>query len=270
MEHHVSGLTHWVNQHAGPFALWLLSLLHIKPTDPETPIPEHVVMGVITLILGVLLALWLKSRLSVEKPGASQQVAEFLITNPLGFGIRDLLDENAGHAGRRFIPVTGTIAIFILLANLLGVVPFFSSPTGDKSVPLGCALLTFCYFNYQGLRHHGVWHYLKTFAGPSPALALLIFPVEIISTTARVLSLTVRLWANIFASDLIYVLFVTLLVQLSIWAQAKSALLAVLWILPALVPLVFVALHIFVSVIQAYVFTVLPSIYLGMAVAEEH
>jgi F-type H+-transporting ATPase subunit a len=271
MEQHASWLTHLVNRYLGQFALALLSALHITPNHRDTPIPEHVVMSMVVLVLGTVLALVLRSRLSADRPGGMQQVAEMLITNPLGFGIRDLLDENAGHGGRRFIAFTGGIAVFILLANLLGVVPLFSSPTGEKSVPLGCALLTFVYFNWHGLRHHGVWNYLKHFAGPSWWLAILIFPVEIISTTARVLSLTVRLWANIFASDLIYTLFLSLLLSPVLWAQSKSTALAViLGVFPALIPLVFIALHIFVSVIQSYVFTVLPSIYLGMATAEEH
>jgi F-type H+-transporting ATPase subunit a len=271
MEQHVSWLTHVVNHYLGHFALALLAVLHIRPTNPATPIPEHVVMSVVVLILGTLLALFLRARLSVERPGGAQQVAEMLLTNPMGFGIRDLLDENAGHGGRKFIAFTGGITIFILLANLLGVVPLFSSPTGEKSVPLACALLTFVYFNWQGMRHHGPLGYAKSFAGPVWWLSELIFPVEIISTTARVLSLTVRLWANIFASDLIYALFLGLLLQPVVWAQSKSGVLAVvLGIFPALIPLVFIALHIFVSVIQAYVFTVLPSIYLGLATAEEH
>jgi F-type H+-transporting ATPase subunit a len=276
MEHHISWITRAVNHYLGHFVLALLAALHIKPTDPALPIPEYVVMGAVVLVIGTVLALWLKTRLSVERPGATQQMAEMLLTNPLGFGIRDLLEENAGREGRHFIAFTGAISVFILLANLLGVVPLFSSPTGDKTVPFACALLTFLYFNYQGLRHHGATGYLLTFAG-SPRklsdwlLSILLFPVEIISTTARLLSLTVRLWANIFASDLIYMLFLGLLVQPVVWAQSKSLPLAVvLGIFPALIPLLFIALHIFVSLIQAYVFTVLPSIYLGMATADEH
>jgi F-type H+-transporting ATPase subunit a len=143
-------------------------------------------------------------------------------------------------------------------------------------VPLGCALLTFLYFNYQGFRHHGIGGYLKTFAG-SPhdvsgwILAILLFPVEIISTAARILSLTVRLWANIFASDLIYMIFLGLLLGPMEWAWSKSPILGIAFgVFPAFVPIVFVALHIFVSVIQAYVFTVLPAIYIGTAIADEH
>src|SRR2546430_13276147 len=211
MEHHVSGITHFVNHYLGQFALALLATIHIQPSDPELPIPEHVVMACVVLVLVTLLALLLRSRLSVEKPGATQQVAELLLTNPLGFGIKDLLEENIHHGASKLIPFVGSISVFVLLSNLLSVIPVFAAPTANKSVPLACAILTFLYFNWQGVRHHGHIAYLKHFAGPVPLLSPLIFPVEIISTCARVLSLTVRLWANIFASDLLYSIFLSLL-----------------------------------------------------------
>jgi F-type H+-transporting ATPase subunit a len=273
MEEHVSQLTHWFNHVFGPVALWFLHAVHRQPTDYEKPIPEYFVMAIIVFVVCVVLALILRSRLSVERPGALQQCAEMLLTNPLGFGIKDLLDENVGHGGEKFIPFVGSISIFILFSNLLGVVPAFSSPTGGNIpvVPLACAILTFLYFNWHGLRHHGPIGYAKTFTGPVWWLAWLIGPVEMISSAARILSLTVRLWANIFASDLIYVIFLGLLLAPTQWGWSKSPLLGgVLAIFPLVIPLAFVLLHIFVSIIQAYVFTVLPSIYLGMAVAEEH
>jgi len=233
-------------------------------------------MSLIVLVFCTILALILRSRLSVERPGPLQQAAELLLTNPLGFGIKDLLEENVAHGGEKFIAFTGSISIFILLSNLLSVFPAFSAPTAVVYVPLACASLTFIYFNWQGLRHHGVGHYLLTFAG-SPksaadyALAFLLFPVELISTAARLLSLTVRLWANIFASDMLYTIFLSLLVKLTFFAWGKFAVLgAVLAVLPIAVPMAFIGLHIFVAIIQAYVFTVLPSIYLGIATADEH
>jgi F-type H+-transporting ATPase subunit a len=141
---------------------------------------------------------------------------------------------------------------------------------------MSCAILTFVYFNWQGIKHHGPGHYLLTFAG-SPktfgdwALAILLFPVEIVSTTARILSLTVRLWANIVASDLLYTIFVGLFSMATVAAWSKSPLLGVVvGILPATIPVAFIGLHIFVAIIQAYIFTVLPSVYLGMATADEH
>ncbi len=271
MEEHISAVTNWVNHVFGVYALQLLHALHIQPSDYDRPIPEYLVMSIITLIIGTILALIVRSRLSVEKPGGIQQVAELLLTNPLGFGIKDLLEENAGHHADQFIAFTGSVSIFILLANLLSLFPGFTSPTANAVVPLGCAILTFLYFNWQGMRHHGPIGYAKHFAGPMPILAPLIFPVEIISTTARLLSLTVRLWANIFASDLIYVIFLTLLVSPVQWGFSKNPALGYAFaIFPLFIPILFIGLHIFVSIIQAYVFTVLPSIYIGQAVAEEH
>src|SRR5467141_2479667 len=271
MAEHVTGLTVFVNHYLGRFALALLSRLHITPENPDTPIPEHVVMGVVVLILATLLALLLRSRLSVEKPGAMQQVAEILLTNPLGFGIKDLLEENIHHGASKLIPFVGSISVFVLFSNLLGVFPVFTSPTGQVSVPLACAILTFLYFNWQGIKHHGPVGYLKHFAGPVPWLSPLIFPVEIISMTARIVSLTVRLWANIFASDLLYSIFVGLFTSATLAALAKSPVFGVIVaIFPVTIPIAFVGLHLFVSIIQAYIFTVLPSVYLGMATADEH
>lgn len=271
MAEHVTGLTEFVNHHFGRLALALLSALHIKPTNPESPIPEHVVMGVLVIIVGTALALLLRSRLSVERPSAFQQVAELLLTNPLGFGIKDLLEENAGHEGLKYVPWVGSISVFILLSNLFSVFPLFAAPTANVSVPLACAILTFFYFNLQGIRHHGHIAYLKHFAGPVPLLSPLIFPVEIISTCARVLSLTVRLWANIFASDLLYAIFLSLLLSPMLWGWNKSPVFGILLaVFPALIPVLFIGLHIFVAVIQTYVFTVLPSVYLGIATGEEH
>jgi F-type H+-transporting ATPase subunit a len=271
MEERISQLTHWVNHVLGPIALYILHALKIQPADYEAPIPEYVVMALVVFVVGTVLALMLRRRLSVERPGAMQQVAELLLTNPMKFGICDLLDENVAHHPREHVAIVGSVSIFILFSNLLSVFPAFSAPTGIVVVPLACAVITFLYFNWQGLKHHGVLGYLKHFAGPDWMIAPLILPVEILSTSARVLSLTVRLWANIFASDMLYAIFLGLLVKLTLFAWSKYAVLgAVLAALPIVIPLAFIALHIFVAVIQAYVFTVLPAIYIGMATADEH
>jgi F-type H+-transporting ATPase subunit a len=272
MEEHVSPITHLVNHYLGSFALSILNALHIKPENPVEPIPQHVVMGLLVLAILTLLALILRSRLSVEKPGAMQQIAELLLTNPLRIGIRDTLDDAAGHHARSFILFVGSISIFVLFSNLMSLFPLFTAPTGVPTVPLACAILTFLYFNYQGVRHLGAVHYLKNFGGGSPWwIAWLIFVVEIISTAARLLSLTVRLYANIFASDMIYLLFLGLLSGVSAWGWHQSPALGIaLGIFPALVPLLFIGLHLLVAVIQSFIFTVLPSVYLGMATAEEH
>ncbi len=223
MENHISWIAQFLNRVFGGFALAILSALHIKPNNPESPIPEHVVMALCVLLLGTVLALVLRSRLSVERPGGMQQVAELLLTNPMGFGLNDILKENAGHHWIKYAPLVGSVSLFILLSNLLGVFPLFSSPTANVSVPFACAIVTFVYFNWQGLKHHGPVGYLGTFTGGVHwSLWILIVPVELLSTTARLMSLTVRLWANIFASDMIYGLFLGLFAGPVVWGLTKS------------------------------------------------
>lgn len=274
MEHHISWFTVLLNKIFGGVANALLAALHIKPHDSANPIIEPVAMSVVVVILGMVIVLWLKSRLSVECPGSVQQVFEWFITNPLGAGIRDSLDSNVAHGGRKFIAMVGSVSIFVLLSNLISVIPTFSSPTAHPSGPLACALITFCYFNWQGIRHSGVLGYLKHFCGPSLWIAPLIFTVEIISTCARIMSLTVRLYANIFASELIYVILLGMLVSPTSYFWAKGGVMlipaVIFGALAATIPLVFIGLHIFVAVVQSYVFTLLPSVYLGMATADEH
>src|SRR5260370_30819090 len=97
MGEQASWITQFVNRYLGSAALALLSALHIRPENPNLPIPEHVVMGLLVLLVGTIFALWVRSRLSVERPGASQQISELLLTNPLGFGITNVLEENSGH-----------------------------------------------------------------------------------------------------------------------------------------------------------------------------
>lgn len=265
---------HWfvafLNHYFGPAISHLLALVGIHVQDPAHPIHMHVAMTIIVLITGMILALLLKPRISADRPGAAQQIAELLITNPMGFGIRDLLVDSAGHGAEMFVPVVGSIGVFILLSNLLSVIPAFESPTGDKAVPLACAIMVFLYYNYQGIRHHGVLGYAKHFAGPVWWISPLIFPVEIVSNTARMLSLTVRLWANIFASELLYLTFVALLTTPVLhFEQTNPALAWILAVFPATIPIIFVLLHLFVAVVQAFVFTILPAIYIGLATAEE-
>jgi hypothetical protein len=109
MEEHISRLTEWVNHIFAPWALQLYHALHIQPADYERPIPEYFVMSVLTMLVGIALALIVRVNLSVDRPGTTQQIAELLLTNPLGFGIKDLLDENAGPHAAQFIAFTGSI-----------------------------------------------------------------------------------------------------------------------------------------------------------------
>jgi F-type H+-transporting ATPase subunit a len=269
-------LTQFLNRLFGHGLAGLLASAGII-VEPEHALPDYLATAALVVLATMAFVLWLKPRISAERPGGAQQVCEALLTNPIRFGVRDLLDDNVGHGGREFLAMTGTVGLFVLLCNLVSVIPLFNSPTGNPSVPLACALVTFVYFNAMGVAHHGPVGYLKMFAGlkeitiGSLALAILLFPVEVISTCARILSLTVRLWANMFSSELLYMIFLGMLLLPTQYLLGKNALFgAISGVFPATLPVAFVGLHIFVAVIQAFVFTILPSVYLGMAVAEEH
>lgn len=230
---------------AGPVTA-LMRALHLDPQFPQAPITNAVSMQfVVLLFLGVSFVL-VRSRLSVDNPGGLQHITELVH----GF-VDDQAREIIGHHSERFVAFLTALGVFILVCNLIGLVPGFESPTGiTATVPLGCALVAFGYYNVQGFKYHGAWGYLKHFFGPMPALAILMFPIEIVSNLARLLSLTVRLWANIFAGDLITLVFFSMI--------------------PIGIPVIFNGLHIVVSFLQAYVFMLLAAIYIAGAVAEEH
>jgi F-type H+-transporting ATPase subunit a len=181
----------------------------------------------------------------VEKPGTAQQFAE-VIHEAIG----GLAEQSIGHGYQRFQAFVTCIFLFVLACNLIGLIPGIDAPTMSPYVPLGLAVTVFIYYNFYGVRVQGPIGYLKHFAGPVWWIAWLMFPIEIISHAARLLSLTVRLWANMFAGDLVTLVFFS--------------------IFPIGLTLPFMGLHIFVSIIQAMVFMLLSMIYLGQAVAHEH
>ena len=270
MEEQILGVTKLVNALLGKPALALLAALHIHVENSEYPIPNHVAMELVVFLIAIVFFTWLKGRLSVESPGGTQQCMEALLTNSMGVGARDLLEDTAGHGAEKYLPMIGSIGIFVLMSNLISLVPGFSSPTAENSVPLGCAVVVFLYYNWSGIAHHGPLHYAKTFLGPVLVMSPIMFVVEIFSHLARLLSLTVRLLVNMLVSELLYVTFLGLTLSLFLFVGKLNALGYVLAPFPLLAPCVFILLHIFVGFIQAFVFTLLPIIYLGGAVADEH
>jgi len=228
---------------AGPVDA-LLRALHITPEFSQAPISNAVAMEVLVFVLLLLVFLLVRSSLSVESPGGLQHVFE---------GIHGFVEGQSrdviGHHSERFTPFLVALGLFILLANLFGVVPGLESPTGSPVVPLGLALCAFAYYQYQGLRQNGI-AYLKHFLGPMWWLSPLMLPLEIISHLARVMSLTIRLYANMFAGDMVTLVFFSLI--------------------PVAIPVIFLGLHIGVALLQAYIFVLLTTVYLAGAVATEH
>lgn len=242
---HQLAFTHLLNRlFAGPVDA-LLGIFGIHPKTPATPIPDHVSMQVLVLLLLTALFLIVRSRLSVEHPGPMQHIAEGIH----GF-IGDLAHEVIGHGYEKYQAYLVTLGIFILVCNLIGLIPGLESPTAVPVVPLGCALVTWFYYHYHGIRENGGWGYIKHFIGPVWWLGPLMFPIEAFSHMARVLSLTIRLFANMFAGEMVTLVFFSLV--------------------PIGIPIIFQGLHIGVALIQTYIFVLLACVYLGEATAHEH
>jgi F-type H+-transporting ATPase subunit a len=262
----------------GKPAAALLAALRIAPQNPAYPIPNHIAMELVVFAFAVVFFLWLKRRLSVDKPGATQQCMEMVLTNPMGVGVRDLLDDMVGHGATKYMPMLGSIGLFVLFSNVISVVPGFESPTATNSVPLGCAVLVFLYYNWCGIRHHGLPGYAKHFTGPDLGfpfplnliMSLVMVTIETVSHLARLLSLTVRLWVNMLVSELLYGTFLGLTLALFIFVRDLNPIGYLLAPVPLVVPCVFILLHVFVGFLQAFVFTLLPVIYVSGAVEEEH
>jgi F-type H+-transporting ATPase subunit a len=164
--------------------------------------------------------------------------------------IGDQAEQVIGHGYQRFQAYVTCIFLFVLLNNLSGLIPGITAPTTSMMVTLGLAIPTFLYYNFQGIRANGRKGYLKQFAGPIWWMSWLILPIEVVSHLARIMSLSVRLYANMFAGDLVTLVFFSLV--------------------PVGIPVIFLGLHVFISLIQAFVFMLLTMIYLSLAVAHEH
>lgn len=228
---------------AGP-ANSILSLAGMHAENPGKPWANFVTMEILVVLILMLGFALLRGRLSVDKPGSAQHIFEVIYDF-----LRGQSEEAIGHHGPRYLYLFGTLFIFILACNLIGIIPTFESPTMFAPVPLGCAVLSFVYYNAMGIRELGAGKYLAHFAGPMWQLAFLMIPIEIISHLARLLSLTVRLYANMFAGEQVTLVFISL---------------------TYLGGSIFMGLHVFVSLLQAYVFTLLTMIYVSGAVAHEH
>lgn len=212
--------------------------------------PDYLVFcALITLIVGVV-GLIVRSRLSVDNPGRLQILLEDLTS----FIVSQLESAIGPGKGRQYIALCGGVFVFILLGNLMGQVPGLGAPTGNVNVPFGCAITVWLYYHLEGIKVQGLGSYLLHFAFPPgipKVLAPLMLPIEIISHLSRVLSLTLRLFGNIFGEHLVVLIIAS--------------------IVPLIAPLPIQLLGLIVGPLQAFIFMVLTGIYLSAAVAvDEH
>jgi len=235
MEHESSILYAPVN------ALWH-SVQHAFAWD----IPDHVIMALLVLLISIVVFPLMSRKISRENPGHFQQMLELVVG-----GLKGLLNDIVGHGGDRFLYIIGGFASFIFVSNIFGIFFFLQPPTSNPNTTFALAICAFLYYNFQGIRTQGVVHYVKHFMGPLPVLAPLMFPIELIGHFARILSLGMRLFGNIFGEH--------------------SATGIFMGILPFVIPWPMMGLGIFGAFLQTFVFIMLTMVYIaGATVVEEH
>jgi len=238
-------LTAIFNKYLAGVANSVLGLFGMTAQDPAHPWETWLVMELLVVVILVVTVAMARSRFSVDHPGKLQHAAE---------GVYSFLRTQASEVGiehpENYLNFFATLFIFILAMNLIGIIPAFESPTMSVYVPAALAVSAWVYYHVMGVRELGFWKYLAHFGGPILALAPLMFFIEIIGHVARMLSLTVRLYGNMFAGEQITNVFITLTYLVF--------------------PVIFMALHVFVSFLQAYVFTLLTMIYVSIGTSHEH
>jgi len=178
-------------------------------------------------------------------PKGTQNLMEAYIGGVLQMG----KDVMGAEDARRYVPLVATIGLFVVIANLIGVVPGFEAPTAFLELPLTLALVVFVYYNYEGIRRQGLVKYFKHFMGPVWWLYWLMFPIEIVSHFSRLVSLSFRLFGNVKGDDMF--------------------LMVILMLAPWLLPMIPFALLTFMAFLQAFIFMMLTTVYIGSAIAVE-
>lgn len=243
MEEHKLVIVEFINN----FFRWVLGIFGVEGLEGKEIIPSHIMMALlVTAAIILFFKLTVKKeKLSVREPGKMQNFLEMIY-----MFFQGLVDDVIGHEGRKFIPVLTTLGLFITVSNLVGLLPEMGSPTANLNTTVGCAIFVFFYYHYQGIKKHGLLGYIRTFMGPVWWLGPLFLPIELISHLSRPLSLSLRLYGNIYGEDYVIIIIAGML--------AVAA------------PLPVMALAVITSLLQAFIFVMLSTIYLAGAMAEEH
>jgi F-type H+-transporting ATPase subunit a len=250
-----------------------VSVIEHPPIFRLPGIPDHVTYTWVVMAI-LAIAAFVASRNVALVPRGLQNFFEVVLEQ-----FQQLIDDVIGPEGRRFLPLIATLGLFILLGNLLGLVPGMNGPTTNLNTTAACALVVFFSYHYIGVRKQGALTYLKHFMGPVPLpLKPLMFVIEVISHLARPLSLTLRLFGNMTGGHILLaiIFFLMGLDGLIGWALSGSPIGAVVGGVGGLVMIVFTVgflypLKILVSFLQAFIFVMLTMLYISGAIEEaEH
>lgn len=224
---------------------WLLHATGLAARLGHVVVPDHVVMALFVVTVIAVVFLPLRRTFSLETPGRLQQVMELIVK-----ALYDLIEDNVGHGGgKRYLPFVGAFAIFIFMSNVSGLFFFLQPPTGNPNTTFALALTAWSAYHIAGFRHHGIG-YLKQFCGPLPALFFFFIPLELISHTARALSLGLRLFGSMMGDHLAAGVFMSLV--------------------PFIVPMPMMALGLIAAFMQTFIFVMLTTVYIAGAEASEH
>lgn len=211
-------------------------------------------LGACALVV-LVLAWWVQRELRGEDDGGLIPSEKLTLRNVLEIlleAIVSLAKQTIGPKWPNYLPLVGTLGLFILVSNLMGILPFATGPTSFIETNLTWAIFSFCAFNYAGIREHGVGGYLKSFAGPVWWLGWFMWPLEVFGAMVRIASLTIRLTANMFADHTLVAVFLSFP------------------IVSLFIPWAVMALGVFVAFVQAFIFSFLTMIYIGLAIEEAH
>ena len=230
-------------------------------------VPDHVLYTWVVMVILIGLS-WAATRRMSLVPRGAQNFVEVVLEQFI-----QMIDDVIGPAGRRYLPLIGTLGLFILVCNLMGLVPGLMSPTGNLMTNAACALVVFFAYHYIGIKQQGLGHYLKHFMGPVPALAPLMIPIEVISHLARPLSLTLRLFGNMTGGHILLAIIFFLMGLNGLIGFALSGSLGGIIVggIGGAVMIVFTVgflypLKILVSFLQAFIFVMLTMLYIASAV----
>ncbi len=207
------------------------------------PDMKHVTYTWVVMLILIALG-FLASRSIKMVPSGLQNFMEVVIG-----GVEGLIDETMGHKGKKYFPLIATLALFILVSNLIALIPGFFPPTANLNTNAALALIVFAMTHIIGFKEHGVG-YLKHFMGPILALAPLMFIIEVIGHLARPVSLTLRLFGNMYGHEIVLMIFFGLV--------------------PFLAPLPMMMMGVLVAFIQTFVFSLLAMIYIAGSLEEAH
>jgi F-type H+-transporting ATPase subunit a len=212
---------------------------------------QHLVSATLVFIFILVVAFLVKRRYADPKANLipSRRFGLIPLLEVIIEWLRTLINETIGHGAERHAPILIGTFLFIFFSNLMGIIPGFPPPTTTIATNLAMAGIIFLYYNYSGFREHGIG-YLKQLAGPVVWLAWMMIPIELISHIVRPISLSLRLAGNMTGDHAVLSMFTDMTY--------------------VGVPMLFIGLGIFVSFIQAFVFTLLSMIYISMAVSHDH